>query len=162
MTRGIDLHIGQTVAIARVDGSDPEVPLPCYETVGAAGLDVRANLAPANRRDGIALGPGERALVPTGFSLAVPDGFEMQVRPRSGLALRHGISLVNAPGTIDSDYRGEVGVILLNTGAEPFVVAHGQRIGQLVLAPVLRVAWQEVDDLPQTPRGRGGFGSTGR
>jgi len=109
----------------------------------------------------ITLAPGARALIPCGFSIAVPDGFEAQVRPRSGLAARHGVTVINAPGTIDSDYRGEVMVALINLGEAPFVVERGMRIAQLLVAPVPRVTWSEVDELPPTARGAGGFGHTG-
>jgi dUTP diphosphatase len=143
------------VAIARVGTHD--LPLPAYATAGAAGMDLRACLAGA-----VEIAPGARALIPTGFRVAVPQGWEMQLRPRSGLALRHGISLPNAPGTIDSDYRGEVAVLLANLGAGPFRVVHGDRIAQAVLAPVARCAWAEVAALQPTERGDGGFGSTGR
>lgn len=150
------------IAVVREDWADPGVPLPSYETAGAAGADVRANL-PAEARDaGIALAPGGRALVPTGLRLEVPEGYEAQVRPRSGLALKHGIGLANAPGTIDADYRGPLGVILVNLGAAPYVVRHGDRIAQLVVAPVVRAAFAEADALGSTARGAGGFGSTGR
>ena len=150
------------IAVVREDWADPGVPLPSYETAGAAGADVRANL-PAEARDaGIALAPGGRALVPTGLRLEVPEGYEAQVRPRSGLALKHGIGLANAPGTIDADYRGPLGVILVNLGAAPYVVRHGDRIAQLVVAPVVRAAFAEADALGPTARGAGGFGSTGR
>lgn len=144
--------------IMRVAGADPDIALPSYETVGAAGADVRANFP---RREGVVLTPGARMLVPTGVAMAIPLGFEVQVRPRSGLALKHGLTLVNSPGTIDSDYRGEVGVIVLNTSVEPFEVVHGMRIAQLVLAPVVQAAFKEVAGLDQTSRGGGGFGSTG-
>ena len=130
------------------------LPLPAYATDGAAGMDLLAAAA-------LTIPPGGRALVPTGLAIALPAGFELQVRPRSGLALRHGITVLNAPGTVDEDYRGEVGVILLNTGAEPFAVARGDRVAQAVFAPVARAAWQEVDALPDTARGGDGFGSTG-
>jgi dUTP pyrophosphatase len=130
------------------------LPLPAYATDGAAGMDLLAAAA-------LTIPPGGRALVPTGLAIALPAGFELQVRPRSGLALRHGITVLNAPGTVDEDYRGEVGVILLNTGAEPFAVARGDRVAQAVFAPVARAAWQEVDALPDTARGGEGFGSTG-
>ena len=130
------------------------LPLPAYATDGAAGMDLLAAAA-------LTIPPGGRALVPTGLAIALPAGFELQVRPRSGLALRHGVTVLNAPGTVDEDYRGEVGVILLNTGAEPFAVARGDRVAQAVFAPVARAAWQEVDALPDTARGGGGFGSTG-
>lgn len=150
------------VALLREDWADRGVPLPAYETAGAAGADVRANMAVEQREAGIVLAPGARALVPTGLRLEIPDGFEVQVRPRSGLALKHGIGLANAPGTIDADYRGPLGVILVNLGAEPFTVRHGERIAQLVVAPVVRAAFAEVDALGATGRGAGGFGSTGR
>ncbi len=132
-----------------------DLPLPAYATAGAAGMDVVA-------AETIDLPPGARHAVATGFALAIPDGFEVQVRPRSGLALRHGITCLNTPGTIDSDYRGEVKVILANLGQEPFRVVRGERIAQLVPAAVTRADWVEVADLDDTARGSGGFGSTGR
>ena len=150
------------VPITRIEGADPEVPLPAYETDGAAGMDLRANFDATRRAAGVTLAPGARALIPTGLALAIPEGYEGQVRPRSGLALKHGLMLVNAPGTIDSDYRGEVGVILLNAGQEPFAITHGMRLAQLVLAPVTRADWAPVATLPGSARGAGGFGSTGR
>ncbi len=150
------------VPITRIAGADAAVPLPAYETAGAAGMDLRANFDAARRGEGVTLAPGARALIPTGLALAIPEGYEAQVRPRSGLALKHGLTLVNAPGTIDSDYRGEVGVILLNAGDAPFTVTHGMRLAQLVLAPVTRAAWAPVEALPDSARGAGGFGSTGR
>jgi dUTP pyrophosphatase len=128
--------------------------LPAYATPGAAGMDVVA-------AEDLTLAPGARHAVATGFALAIPPGFEVQVRPRSGLALKHGISVPNAPGTIDSDYRGELKVILINLGYEPFQIRRGDRVAQLVLAPVTRAVWQEVDALDETERGAGGFGSTG-
>ena len=149
------------VAVRRLPERDPALPLPAYATPGAAGLDLCANLPPAARAAGIALAPGARALVPSGLAIAIPEGFEIQVRPRSGLALRHGVTLVNSPGTIDSDYRGEVGVILVNHGSAPFTVEHGMRVAQLVLSPVVRLAWREADELDDSARGAGGFGSTG-
>jgi dUTP pyrophosphatase len=133
--------------------------LPAYETEGSAGMDLRAAVpedAP------ITLEPGARALVPTGLKIAVEPGFEAQVRPRSGLALKHGLTCLNSPGTIDSDYRGEVGVILANLGSEPFVVRRGERIAQMVIARHARVEWEVVETLDETVRGQGGFGSTGR
>jgi len=133
--------------------------LPAYETSGSAGMDVRAAVAEGAP---VTLKPGERALVPTGLSVAIPEGYEIQVRPRSGLAAKHGVTCLNTPGTIDSDYRGELKVILINLGAEPFKVLRGERIAQLVLAPVTRLGWREVDALDETARGAGGFGSTGR
>ena len=132
------------------------LPLPSYATEGAAGVDLLAAVATP-----LVIPPGGRALVPTGLCLAIPPGYEIQVRPRSGLALKHGITLPNTPGTIDEDYRGELGVILLNTGTEPFTVERGARIAQAVLAPVVRLAWEEVAALPPSARGTGGFGSTG-
>ncbi|MBC7284960.1 dUTP diphosphatase [Hoeflea sp.] len=128
--------------------------LPAYATAGAAGMDVVA-------AEAVTLPPGGRHAVATGLALAIPEGFEIQVRPRSGLALRHGISVPNAPGTIDADYRGELKVILVNLGTEPFAIARGDRIAQLVLAPVTRAQWHEVERLDDTARGEGGFGSTG-
>lgn len=133
-----------------------KLPLPQYETEYSAGMDLRAAI------DGpLEIAPGARALVPTGLRIALPPGTEAQVRPRSGLALRHGISMVNTPGTIDADYRGELRVILINLGDEPFRIERGDRIAQLVVAPVLRAEWVEVDDLDETARGEGGFGHTG-
>ncbi len=146
------------VQVKRWPGADPAVPLPAYQTPGAAGADLCANL-PGGAA--ITLAPGERALVPTGLAFALPSGFEMQIRARSGLALKHGLALVNGIGTIDADYRGEIGVILINLGDAPVVITHGQRIAQAVLAPVTRAAFEISDDLDQTARGDGGFGSTG-
>jgi len=137
------------------DGLD----LPAYETLGAAGMDVRAAIPDGQP---IVLEPGQREMVPTGLSVAIPEGYEIQMRPRSGLAAKHGLTCLNTPGTIDSDYRGELKVILINHGTEAFVIKRGERIGQMVLAPVTRIVWQEVDDLSETARGAGGFGSTGR
>ena len=131
--------------------------LPSYATDGAAGMDLLAAVT-----DPVIIPPGQRALIPTGLAIALPPHHELQVRPRSGLALRHGIVLPNSPGTIDEDYRGEVGVIMLNTGDTPFVVERGMRIAQAVLAPVLRAVWQEVAELGVTVRDAGGFGSTGK
>jgi dUTP pyrophosphatase len=130
---------------------------PQYATDGAAGMDLRAFV----ENGSLTIKPMERALVPTGLALEIPPGFEMQIRPRSGLALKQGVTMVNAPGTIDSDYRGEVGVILVNLGAQAFELRHGARIAQMVLAPVTRCAWVEADVLQETRRGAGGFGSTG-
>ncbi len=149
------------VQITRIADADPAVPLPAYETAQAAGMDLRANFPVDYRSEGLTLAPGARALVPSGLAIALPPGFETQVRPRSGLALRHGITLLNSPGTIDADYRGEVGVILLNTSDTAFTVHHGDRIAQLVLAPVAQARWQPVTSLPPSMRGAGGFGSTG-
>lgn len=133
--------------------------LPAYETAGSAGMDLRAAV-PEDQP--LTLAPGARALVPTGLKIALEPGWEAQVRPRSGLALKHGVTCLNAPGTIDSDYRGEVGVILINHGAEPFVIARGERIAQMVIAAHAQAVIAEVDSLDETARGAGGFGSTGR
>ena len=146
------------VRILRLPHHDPDLPLPGYETAGAAGMDLRACFP---GRDGREMAPGARLLVPTGLAIALPEGFEAQVRPRSGLALRKGITVANAPGTVDSDYRGEVGVILINLGGEPVQVEHGDRIAQMVVAPVTRAVWTEAERLDDTDRGAGGFGSTG-
>ena len=145
------------VVIAR-EGETGDLPLPAYATTGAAGLDLRAAL-----ESDLVLMPGERALIPTGIRLALPEGCEAQVRPRSGLALRYGLALLNSPGTIDSDYRNAIGVIVINLGQEAVTLRRGERIAQLVVAPVLRVEWEEVTtgQLTPTPRGEGGFGSTG-
>jgi len=149
------------ISVARLDGGDATIPLPGFATTGAAGADVRANLPPEAREKGVTLAPGARALIPTGLAMAVPPGFEVQVRPRSGLALKQGLTVANAPGTIDSDYRGPVGVILVNLGQEPVTVGHGDRIAQLVVAPVVQPVFDEVVALDETTRGTGGFGSTG-
>ena len=130
------------------------LPLPAYATAGAAGMDVVS-------AEDVVIAPGERHAVATGLAMAIPTGFEIQVRPRSGLALRHGITVPNTPGTIDSDYRGELKVILINHGTSPFTIARGDRIAQLVLAPVTQANWLESDSLDHTDRGEGGFGSTG-
>lgn len=143
------------VAIRRLPHAD-DLALPSYATDASAGVDLAAAVT-----ESITIAPGGRALIPTGFSIALPPGYEAQVRPRSGLALKHGITVLNSPGTIDADYRGEIGVILANFGDAPFVVTRGTRIAQLVVAPVTRIGWAEVNELPQTTRGAGGFGSTG-
>lgn len=150
------------VKVLREGWADPAIPLPSYETTGAAGADVRANLQPEDRAAGFVLAPMARAIVPTGLRVEIPKGFEIQIRPRSGLALKYGISLPNTPGTIDSDYRGPLGVLLINYGSEPFVIAHGDRIAQLIVAPVVQADFAEVTALDATERGSGGFGSTGR
>ena len=147
-----------TVAFQWEDGADRDLGLPAYETTGAAGADLRANFPD---RASVTLAPGARALVPTGLRLAVPAGYEVQVRPRSGLALKHGITLLNSPGTIDSDYRGPVGVIVMNAGTETFEITHGMRIAQMVVAPVVQARFTLVETLDETARGAGGFGSTG-
>ena len=135
------------------------LPLPAYETAGSAGMDLRAAIPEG---EALTLAPGARTLVPTGLKIALPQGLEAQVRPRSGLALKHGVTCLNSPGTIDSDYRGEVGVILINHGQEPFVIRRGERIAQMVIARHERIYWVESDALDETARGAGGFGSTGR
>ncbi len=147
-----------TVPITRLPhGAD--LPLPAYETAQAAGMDLRAAV-PAD--EPLVLRPGSRFAVPTGLSFALPPGFEGQVRPRSGLAFKHGVTCLNSPGTVDADYRGEVKVILINHGEEDFVIRRGERIGQLIIAPVVQAVWAEVESLDETVRGAGGFGSTGR
>lgn len=130
--------------------------LPKYSTTQSAGLDLRAEL-----QEPITLDPGQRHLIPTGLKIALPKGYEAQVRPRSGLAYKHGITVLNSPGTIDADYRGDVGVVLINHGSEPFTVENGERIAQLVIAQFVQIDWDEVGDLSSTTRGEGGFGSTG-
>lgn len=134
------------------------LPLPHYASDGAAGMDLRAATPEA---EAVELAPGERRMIPTGIAIALPEGFEAQVRPRSGLAARHGITCLNSPGTVDSDYRGEINVILINHGQEPFRIARGDRIAQLVVAPVARAVWRAAEDLEETARGAAGFGSSG-
>ncbi len=150
-----------TVRLIWDAGADQSLGLPAYATDGAAGADLRANFT-EEAREGVVIDPGARALVPTGLRLAIPQGFEVQLRPRSGLALKNGITLPNTPGTIDSDYRGPLGVIMMNAGAEPFHVTHGMRIAQMIVAPVVQARFDLVDALDSTVRGAGGFGSTGR
>lgn len=146
-----------TIKLCWADGADRSLPLPAYESAGAAGADLRANLPEGP----VTLAPGARALISTGLHMAIPQGFEVQIRPRSGLALKHGITLINSPGTIDSDYRGIVGVIMGNMGQEAFTVEQGMRIAQMVVAPVVQAGFDLADSLDETPRGAGGFGSTG-
>jgi dUTP pyrophosphatase len=141
------------VAVMRL-ANGQDLPLPAYETAGAAGMDLRA-------AEAIVLKPGARFLLPTGIAIALPQGFEAQVRPRSGLAVKHGVTVLNAPGTIDCDYRGEVKVPLINLGQEDFQILRGERIAQMVIAPVTRIAWAEASSLAETARGAGGFGSSG-
>ena len=144
-----------TVAIHRLShGAD--LPLPAYATAGSAGVDLMAAIATSRT-----LAPGRRSAIPTGIAIALPTGFEAQIRPRSGLARKHGIGIVNAPGTVDSDYRGEIEVLLINLGDAAFTVEPGMRIAQMVVAPVVRADWRETDTLGSTGRGAGGFGSTG-
>ena len=149
--------IGPVLRLVRLPHA-AELPLPAYETHGAAGMDLRAALPEA---ESMVLKPGERALVPTGFVFEIPDGFEAQIRPRSGLAFKHGITCLNTPGTIDSDYRGEVKVLLVNLGQENFEVTRAMRIAQVIVAPVSQVEVHEVGEAGETARGAGGFGSTG-
>ena len=144
-----------TIRVTLEPGCD-DLPLPAYETRHAAGMDLRAAVA-----EPITLAPGERALVPTGLRIALPGGIEAQIRPRSGLAVKHGITLLNTPGTIDADYRGEIRVIVINLGHEPYTIRRGERIAQMIVAPVLEVQWDLVASLDETPRGDGGFGHTG-
>lgn len=147
------------IGIEWLPDADQSLPLPRYQTPGAAGADVCANFPD---RQTVTLPPMGRALIPTGLRMEIPAGYEVQVRPRSGLALKHGITLPNAPGTIDSDYRGPLGVIVLNTGDQPFDIHHGDRIAQLIVAPVVQAVFEISSGLSDTDRGAGGFGSTGR
>lgn len=150
-----------TVKVLKLAHYDPELPLPAYATEEAAGADIRASLPEEERAKGLTIGPGERVLVPTGLAMEIPKGYEIQVRPRSGLSLKTNLLLVNSPGTIDSDYRGEVKIIMGNFGSESFTVTHGERLAQLVLAPVIQAQFVVESDLSSTERGAGGFGSTG-
>ncbi|NHQ74059.1 dUTP diphosphatase [Roseovarius gahaiensis] len=143
------------------EGADRTLGLPAYASDGAAGADLRANFPAMQRDTGITLQPGARSLVPTGLRLAIPEWYEVQLRPRSGLALKHGLTLPNSPGTIDSDYRGPLGVIVMNAGDQPFHIDHGMRIAQMIVAPVIRATFDLVEGLDETARGGGGFGSTG-
>jgi len=151
-------RIAPQIAVVRLPHADG-LPLPAYETDGSAGMDLRAAVPEA---EPMVLRPGARDMVPTGLAMALPLGFEAQVRPRSGLAAKHGVTCLNTPGTIDSDYRGEVKVILINLGPEDFVIRRGERIAQMVIAPVVQASWDLADSLDETARGAGGFGSTGR
>ena len=151
------MHATVNVAFQRLDGEkNRDLPLPRYMTANSAGMDICAAL-----EEDLVLSPGAIHLVPTGFAMALPDGFEAQIRPRSGLAVKHGIGIINAPGTIDADYRGEVKIGLINLGRQPYTIKRGDRIAQLVLAPVARGEWQVVRALDATGRGTGGFGHTG-
>lgn len=143
------------VSIRRLPGHQ-DLPLPDYQSDHAAGMDIHAAVS-----EPLVIAPGQRVLVPTGFVMAVPVGYEAQIRPRSGLAYKHGLSMPNAPGTIDADYRGEVKVLMVNLGSEPVTITRGMRIAQMLIKPVPRVMWDEVDELPPTQRGEGGFGHTG-
>jgi dUTP pyrophosphatase len=150
-----------TVHLTWLDQADTALPLPTYETLGAAGADLRANFPAEFREMGVTLAHLERRLIPTGLAVEIPPGFEMQIRPRSGAALKKGLSLPNSPGTIDSDYRGPLGVIVINLGSDPVHINHGDRIAQAVVAPVARATFKLSDALGETERGTGGFGSTG-
>ncbi len=150
------------VQILFEDWADRSLPLPAYETPGAAGADIRANLPPESRAAGFTLAPMQRAICPTGIRVEIPPGYEMQIRPRSGLATKFGITLPNTPGTIDCDYRGPLGVALVNLGDQPYTVQHGDRIAQMIVAPVVQARFAVVDALTASARGTGGFGSTGR
>ena len=150
------------IKILREGWADAAIALPGYETPGSAGADIRANLRPEDRATGFTLDPWHRALIPTGLIVEIPQGYEIQVRPRSGLAFKHGVTLPNTPGTIDSDYRGPVGVPLINLSDQPYTIQHGERIAQMVVAPVVQGRFVEVETLGETQRGDGGFGSTGR
>ena len=156
----MDGHVTEAMESIRVPikrlRNDRGVLLPQYMTVGASGMDLFARID-----SDVILQPGERRLIPTGVAVAIPEGYEGQVRPRSGLAVRHGIGLVNSPGTIDSDYRGEIAVLLINWGGHSFTVRDGDRIAQMIICRVSRATWQEIDELPETPRQGGGFGHTG-
>lgn len=149
---------GVTILVLREPGADAALPLPEYQTAGSAGADLRADLG----GEALTLAPGQIRLVPTGLRVQIPDGYEMQIRPRSSLALKHGVTLPNTPGTIDSDYRGPLGVIMINLGSQPYTIQHGERIAQAVVAPVTRAAYVLAEALDDTARGAGGFGSTGR
>lgn len=144
-----------TIAVQRVRAAADPLPLPHYMTAEAAGMDLLADVTST-----VTLAPGERALIPTGIAVQIPTGFEAQIRPRSGLALRQGVTLLNTPGTIDADYRGEVMVLMINLGQQPYTIARGERIAQMIVAPVTRAEWCEVDALESSGRGRGGFGHT--
>lgn len=150
------------IKMKRRPEADPSIPLPSYQTPGAAGADVSANLPEGHRETGVTIEPWKRIIIPTGFDVEIETGWEIQVRPRSGLAAKHGISIVNSPGTIDSDYRGEIGVILVNLSDEPFHVGHGDRIAQLIVSPAYQARFEECDALSETDRGQGAFGSTGK
>lgn len=150
-----------TVHVMWEDWADRALALPAYQTAGAAGADLCANFPLDDRAQGLTLAPLQRAVCPTGLRVAIPEGYEMQIRPRSGLATRHGITLPNTPGTIDSDYRGPLGVALVNLGTEPYTIRHGDRVAQAVVAPVVQAGFAVVESLDATARGEGGFGSTG-
>ena len=148
--------------MAFLEGADLNVSLPSYETPQSAGMDLRANFPIEIRSIGINIEAGSRVLIPTGLTIAIPEGYEAQIRPRSGLALKHGITVLNSPGTVDADYRGHLGIILINHSDNDFHILHGDRIAQIIFSPVIQVFWETVSELNETVRGIGGFGSTGR
>lgn len=150
------------VKLLREDWADTDIALPSYETPGSAGADIRANLRAEDRETGLTIAPMQRLLLPTGLRLEIPSGYEIQVRPRSGLSLKHGITLPNTPATIDSDYRGPLGVPIINLSDTPYTITHGERIAQIVVAPVVQGRFVLTDTLSDTSRGTGGFGSTGQ
>lgn len=150
------------IKVLREEWADPEIALPLYQTAGAAGADLCANLRPEDRALGITLAPLGRIICPTGLRVEIPEGYEMQVRPRSGMATKFGISMPNTPGTVDSDYRGPLGVPLINLSDAPYTIRHGDRIAQAVIAPVLQARYELAEALGETERGEGGFGSTGK
>ena len=154
--------MGPVIKVVWEDWADRSLPLPGYATAGAAGADLRANLKPEDRASGFTLDPMHRAVLPTGIRIEIPAGYEVQIRPRSGLAVTHGITLPNTPGTIDADYRGPLGVALINLGSEPYLIRHGERIAQMIVAPVVQAAFAVVEVLSDTARGEGGFCSTGK
>ena len=143
--------------ISRIKSDYPALPLPTYATEGSSGMDLCASIG-----NETVLAPGDRALIPTGIRVEIPNGFEAQVRPRSGLAIKHGVTVLNTPGTIDSDYRGEIKVILANFSTEDYIIRRGERIAQLVIAPVVKIGWIEVEEVNESKRGDGGFGHTGQ
>ena len=149
------------IKFVRQPGSDTEVQLPEYKTAGASGADIRANLPLSSRLQGVNLFPNKPELIPTGLSAQIPQGLEIQIRPRSGLALRNAVSVINSPGTIDSDYRGEIGIIMINLGKQIFCVSHGDRIAQMVVVPIVKASFEMFESLEKSDRASNGFGSTG-
>ena len=148
------------IKVAWDGNADRSIPLPTFQSTGSAGADVHANFG--TNQTAVTISPGERLLIPTGFSLEIPSDYEIQIRPRSGLAIKYGITLLNSPGTIDSDYRGLVGIILINNVQDEYTVSHGDRIAQLIVSPVIQAVFQTIDNLSETTRGTSGFGSTGK
>jgi|TARA_B110000438_G_scaffold100234_1_gene99162 dUTP pyrophosphatase len=148
------------IKVAWDGNADRSIPLPTFQSTGSAGADVHANFG--TNQTAVTILPGDRLLIPTGFSVEIPRDYEIQIRPRSGLAIKYGITLLNSPGTIDSDYRGLVGIILINNGQDAYTVSHGDRIAQLIVSPVIQAVFQTIDNLSETTRGTSGFGSTGK